>query len=83
MQKKISPTELELGMYVILPVAWHEHDFLKNQFLIDSEKQIKKIRELGLKTRHKEQRGRDYFPCFAGSHYRQILRSSGKGYGSP
>jgi len=50
MQKKISPTELELGMYVILPVAWHEHDFLKNQFLIDSEKQIKKIRELGLKT---------------------------------
>lgn len=43
----ITPAELKIGMYVILPLAWHEHPFLKNHFLIQSEAEIHKIRELG------------------------------------
>ena len=37
--------KLRVGMYVILPVSWFKHSFLKNQFLITSEEQIKKIRD--------------------------------------
>jgi HD-GYP domain-containing protein (c-di-GMP phosphodiesterase class II) len=44
----VSPAELEIGMYVILPLAWHEHPFLKNHFLIQSGAEIDKIRELGV-----------------------------------
>lgn len=36
-------------MYVILPLAWYQHSFLKNQFVIKSEDDIERIRELGLK----------------------------------
>lgn len=45
----ITPAQLKIGMYVILPLAWHEHPFLKNHFLIESEKEIERIRELGVK----------------------------------
>lgn len=43
----ITPAELKIGMYVILPLAWHKHPFLKNHFLIQSEAEIHKIRDLG------------------------------------
>lgn len=36
-------------MYVILPLAWYQHSFLKNQFVIKSESDIERIKELGLK----------------------------------
>jgi HD-GYP domain-containing protein (c-di-GMP phosphodiesterase class II) len=45
----VTPAELKIGMYVILPLSWHEHPFLKNHFLIQSEAEIHKIRELGTK----------------------------------
>ena len=45
----IEPAELKIGMYVILPLSWHRHPFLKNHFLIESEKDIHKIRKIGLK----------------------------------
>jgi HD-GYP domain-containing protein (c-di-GMP phosphodiesterase class II) len=47
--KIVTHDELKIGMYVILPVAWHQHPFLKNHFLIESDVDIKKIRELGVK----------------------------------
>ena len=47
--QSVTPAELKIGMYVILPLAWDEHPFLKNHFLIQSEAQINKIRELGTK----------------------------------
>jgi len=45
----VTPAELKIGMYVILPLAWYQHPFLKNHFLIQSETEIRKIRELGIK----------------------------------
>jgi HD-GYP domain-containing protein (c-di-GMP phosphodiesterase class II) len=42
--------DLKIGMYVILPLSWHEHPFLKSHFVIQSEGEIWKLRELGLKT---------------------------------
>lgn len=47
--RSVTPAELKIGMYVILPLAWFQHPFLKNQFLIESETEIGKIKELGLK----------------------------------
>lgn len=48
--QSITPAELKIGMYVILPLSWHQHPFLKNHFLIESETEIDKVRELGLKS---------------------------------
>jgi len=45
----IKPKDLRVGMYVHLPLAWYEHPFLKNHFLITSENQIRKILECGVK----------------------------------
>ncbi|MFQ5685329.1 MAG: HD-GYP domain-containing protein [Candidatus Scalindua sp.] len=49
MLKKIETSSLNVGMYIILPVAWNEHPFLKNQFILKSKKQIKKILDYGIK----------------------------------
>lgn len=40
---------LRVGMFVILPLSWFKHPFLKNKFLIISEDQINKIRQYGIK----------------------------------
>jgi len=40
--------ELQVGMYVILDLSWHEHPFLKNEFLIGARHEIEKIQGLGL-----------------------------------
>jgi HD-GYP domain-containing protein (c-di-GMP phosphodiesterase class II) len=47
--KFVTDDELRIGMYVILPLAWYQHPFLKNHFLIASDSEIEKIRELGVK----------------------------------
>ncbi|HPC04222.1 MAG TPA: HD-GYP domain-containing protein [Syntrophales bacterium] len=39
--------ELEIGMYVEIPGSWLSHGFVRNRFLITSERQIEKIRESG------------------------------------
>ena len=46
--KFVTSDELQIGMYVILPLAWHQHPFLKNHFLIESAAEIRKIREIGV-----------------------------------
>jgi HD-GYP domain-containing protein (c-di-GMP phosphodiesterase class II) len=48
--KLIPAHDLKVGMYVLLELAWYEHPFIKNQFLVSSEDEIKKIKSLGLKT---------------------------------
>ncbi len=48
--KTIPVSELKIGMYIILNLAWYEHPFLKSQFIISSGDEIKKIKGLGLKT---------------------------------
>jgi len=44
----IKINDLTVGMYVILPLSWHEHPFVKNQFIIKSSNDIDKIKSLGL-----------------------------------
>ena len=45
--KTIKVDHLRKGMYVILPLSWHEHPFLKGQFNIKSDAEIEKIKALG------------------------------------
>jgi len=45
---KIPVDELEIGMFVEIPVSWHEHPFLRNNFLITSEAEINKIIDSGI-----------------------------------
>ena len=48
--KTIPVSELKIGMYVILDLAWFEHPFLKNQFIISTADEIKKIKGLELRA---------------------------------
>ncbi|MCX7982158.1 MAG: DUF3391 domain-containing protein [Syntrophales bacterium] len=48
MLKKVPISELKVGMYVLLDLAWYEHPFLKNEFRISSKSEIEKIKGLGL-----------------------------------
>jgi HD-GYP domain-containing protein (c-di-GMP phosphodiesterase class II) len=43
MLQDIETHELKIGMYVVLPGSWLTHSFLKNEFLVTSEDQIKKL----------------------------------------
>jgi HD-GYP domain-containing protein (c-di-GMP phosphodiesterase class II) len=43
MQKTIKAQDLKIGMYIMLPVSWFKHPFLKNEFVISSRDQIDKI----------------------------------------
>lgn len=49
MKKNIPVSELRVGMYVILPLSWSEHDFLRSKFKLASAEQIDKIRAHGLR----------------------------------
>jgi HD-GYP domain len=49
MQRTINTDNLKVGMYVILPVSWYQHPFVKNEFLINSKEQIEKISESGIR----------------------------------
>jgi len=44
----IKVKDLEIGMYVILPTSWFSHPFLKNQFRIESFRELQKLSESGL-----------------------------------
>ena len=46
--KKIKVNNLELGMYVHIPIPWYDHPFLTNQFAIKSQEDLASIKELGL-----------------------------------
>jgi len=48
MQKTIKITDLRIGMYVVLPLSWFKHPFLKNEFVIKSRDQINKIIDHGI-----------------------------------
>lgn len=41
--------QLQIGMFVSLDMAWLEHPFLVNSFLIKNEKQLATLREIGLR----------------------------------
>ncbi len=49
MIKKVKTEDLKVGMYVMLEQSWLRHSFMKPNFKITSEKQIKKILHDGIK----------------------------------
>ena len=49
MIKKVKTEDLKVGMYVMLGLSWLRHSFMKPNFRITSEKQIKKILHDGIK----------------------------------
>lgn len=42
-EKLLAVSKLKIGMYVLMPVSWRNHPFLKSQFLVTSQEQIKKM----------------------------------------
>ena len=50
MIKKVKTEDLKVGMYVMLGQSWLRHSFLKPNFKITSEKQIKKIISDGIRV---------------------------------
>lgn len=44
----IKKDDVKTGMYVILPLSWHQHPFLTNQFVVKSASDIDKIKALDL-----------------------------------
>jgi HD-GYP domain-containing protein (c-di-GMP phosphodiesterase class II) len=52
MEKKFPVAKLKVGMYVVMPVSWKDHPFLKSNFLLTSPDQIKKIIGAGIKEVH-------------------------------
>jgi len=48
MRVTIKTQDLKIGMYVMLPVSWFKHPFLKNEFTIRSQDQINKIIDHGI-----------------------------------
>jgi HD-GYP domain-containing protein (c-di-GMP phosphodiesterase class II) len=59
----VKTTDVRIGMYVILPLSWHEHPFLKNQFIVKSDADIEKIKTLKVReikvdpARHEKMEG--------------------------
>lgn len=49
MSRKIQPRYLTIGMYIELPVSWDKHPFIKNKFMITTQKQIAKLQNCGFK----------------------------------
>lgn len=50
MKKAIPVNDLHVGMFVILPLAWSDHNFLRSKFKLTSAEQIAEIRSYGLRT---------------------------------
>lgn len=46
--KRIHPSQLRIGVYVVLDEHWMRHPFLFNRFVIATEKDLRIIQELGL-----------------------------------
>jgi HD-GYP domain-containing protein (c-di-GMP phosphodiesterase class II) len=49
MNETIRIEDLKIGMFVILPLSWFRHPFLRNEFLIMSQDQIDKIAACGIR----------------------------------
>jgi len=49
MRMAVRVEEIKKGMYVMLPVSWYKHPFLKSEFTITKELQIRQILESGIK----------------------------------
>jgi len=47
--KALPVNKLKIGMFVLMPVSWTDHPFLKSQFLLTSQDQIQKIIGAGMK----------------------------------
>jgi len=47
--KALPVNKLKIGMFVLMPVSWRDHPFLKSQFLLTSQDQIQKIIGAGMK----------------------------------
>ena len=48
MRELIPVEELKIGMHVTMQESWFNHPFIKNQFLIQSDKDIRKMAEYGI-----------------------------------
>ncbi len=48
MLKTIKSSELDIGMYVILPSSWLSHSFMKSSFTIKSTDDVKRILDSGM-----------------------------------
>jgi len=48
MLKTIKTSELDVGMYVILPSSWLKHSFLKGSFTINNQEDIQRITDFGI-----------------------------------
>ena len=48
MRELMPVEELKIGMHVTMPESWFNHPFIKNQFLIQSDKDIRKMAEYGI-----------------------------------
>jgi HD-GYP domain-containing protein (c-di-GMP phosphodiesterase class II) len=46
--KQFTSEQLRLGMYVLLPKAWLKHPFFRNQFLIKTDSELKKVQQCEL-----------------------------------
>ncbi|RDE24138.1 HD-GYP domain-containing protein [Motiliproteus coralliicola] len=46
----ITPGNLQVGMYVVLPSGWLDHPFLRNQFQIKDPDQLKKLQDCGFEN---------------------------------
>ena len=49
MKKSIRVDELQTGMYVVMPLSWKDHPFLRSKFLLTEQKQIAQIRAHGIR----------------------------------
>ena len=45
----IKVKDLTIGMYVFIPLSWHQHSFLKSQFIIKIHSDIDEIMAIGPK----------------------------------
>ena len=50
MPKSINANNLKIGMQVKIPIPWFKHPFLKNEFVIKSDAQIRKLLAYGIKS---------------------------------
>lgn len=48
-KEEIKVSQLQPGLFIELPLKWHEHPFLMAKFVIKNENQISIIRQLGLR----------------------------------
>jgi HD-GYP domain-containing protein (c-di-GMP phosphodiesterase class II) len=48
-KQPINPSQLCIGLFVILDLPWMKHSFMSNSFKIKNEKQLAELKSLGLK----------------------------------